>query len=96
MFSPVSAKLRCPLPSFVTKKNFLFEFEKLRQYSGSKAITSALALGPVRFTTPLPHALVRNTKDKSFSYLWSASWGVFSLQRRGQHYSAPNPAAASK
>ena len=32
----------------------------------------------------------------SFCYLWSVSWGVFSLQRRGQHSSAPNPAASSK
>ena len=71
------------------KKNFLFEFEKLRQYSGWKAITSALAFGLTRFTTPLlqPMFAIR----KILCYLWSAS-----LQRKGQHSSAPNPAASSK
>ena len=44
---------------------------------------------------PTPPTLVCNMKD-SFCSLWSASWGVFSLQKRGQHSSALNPAAASK
>ena len=48
---------------------------------------------PVYYLTP--HTLVHNTKD-SFCSLWSASWVVFSLQRRRQHSSAANPAAASK
>ena len=42
------------IPSiFFKKKNFLFEVEKLRQYSGWEAITSALAFGPAWLTTPL-------------------------------------------
>ena len=57
MLSLISAKLQCRHPLCVTKKNFLYEFEKLCQYSGWKAITLALAFGLVRFTTPLPQPL---------------------------------------
>ena len=66
MLSLVSAKLthsRHPL-----KKNFLFEFEKLRQYSGWEAITSALAFGPARLTTPLLQPLFAIRKIVSVIY----------------------------
>ena len=53
----VSAKLRCPPPSLCHKRKVLFEFEKLSHISGWKSMTSALAIGPVRFTTPLPQHL---------------------------------------
>ena len=68
MLSLVSAKLPCLPSSSCHKKNFLFEFEKLHQYSDWKAITSALAFGPVRFTTPLLHPLFAIWKIVSVTY----------------------------
>ena len=49
-------------------KNFFFEFENLRQYSGWEAITSALAFGPARLTTPLLQPLFALRKIVSVTY----------------------------
>ena len=68
MLSLVSAKLRCPPRSLChKKKNFLFEFEKLRQYSGWKAVTSALAFALARLSTPLPEPFSQYERQLLFS-----------------------------
>ena len=84
-------------PLYVTrkKKHFLFEFEKLRQYSGWKAVTSPLAFRRVQFTTPLlqPFFTIRKREfPLCFVYsLYKLGW-----ERRGQHSSALNSVAACK
>ena len=96
MLSLVSAKLRCPPPSLSHKKKPLrFWVRKASSIFGLKSYNFGACICTCLVLYPSPPALVRNTKDR-FCYLWSASWGVFSLQRRGHHSYAPNPAAASK
>ena len=67
---PSFCKTTMPATLFISQKerNFLFEFEKLRQYSCWKAITSALAFGPVRFTTPFLQPLFAVWKIVSVTY----------------------------
>ena len=62
---------------------------------GLKSYNFGACIWTCSVTTPLLQPLIAIRKD-SFCYLWSASWGVFSLQRRGEHSSTPNLAAPSK
>ena len=97
MLSLVSAKLPCLPPSLChkKKKTLLLWVRKASSIFGLKSCNFAACISTCSVHYPTPPTLLHNTED-SFCYLWSASWGVFSLQRRGQHSSAPNPAMASK
>ena len=58
-----------PATLFVSqKKNFLFKFEKLRQYSGWKAVTSALAFGLARLSAPTPPTIFAVRKTVAVLY----------------------------
>ena len=66
---PSFCKTTMPTTLFMSqKKHFLFEFEKLRQYSCWKAITSALVFRRAWFTTPLLQPLFAIRKIVSVTY----------------------------
>ena len=56
------------IPTILLKKKILFEFEKLRQYSGWEAIILVLAFGPARLTTLLLQPLFAIRKIVSVTY----------------------------